>query len=47
MPEETWTLHDHIMREQKGFPYATGDFSGLMAAFALASKVIASGICCN
>lgn len=35
------TLHDHIMEEQKEYPYATGEFSGLMSSLALASKIIA------
>ena len=44
MPEQPMTLHDHIMSEQKEHPYATGDFSGLMTALALASKVIAGEV---
>jgi fructose-1,6-bisphosphatase I len=38
------TLHDHIMEEQKEYPYATGDFSGLMSGLALAAKIIASEV---
>lgn len=40
MKTEPLTLHGHIMQEQRDYPYATGDFSGLMTSIALAAKVI-------
>ena len=44
MSQEPLTLHGHIMHDQKGHPYATGDFSGLMTSIALAAKIVSYAV---
>jgi fructose-1,6-bisphosphatase I len=39
-----WTLDRHILERQRGIPGATGDFTGLFQAIALAGRVIASKV---
>ena len=44
MPTKVRTLTEHIMLEQKDYPFATGAFSGLMTAIALVTKVISRDV---
>ena len=39
-----WTLDRHILERQRRIPGASGDFTGLFQAIALAGRVIASKV---
>ena len=41
MPERVITIEQHILEQQRRFPGATGEFSGILSAISFAAKIIA------